>query len=349
MVEYAASTQSRSFPMNAWFMAGWASELDSGMLARTLLGKPIVLFRDGQGKAAALDDMCPHRFAPLSMGKLQNGIVQCIYHGLRFDGAGACHGNAAQHIGVPPGTSVRSYPVIERYRAAWIWMGDADRADPSTIPDLSLMPEQGGYENIGNYLHVRGNWLLEIDNIMDLTHVGYLHDGSLGNPTMRHGEIKVTERDGSVRADLWMPGTVCPFGELEGQLCDQWNNVEWFYPAAMVLDFGAVRPGQPAVQHEAGYAFHIFTPETEHTTHYFYGSSGSFSAEDAWQPELIRSLQNKVFLAEDNPVIEAINARMNGRDFWDMRPAILASDAAAIRVRRKIAKLCREEITSGEY
>jgi phenylpropionate dioxygenase-like ring-hydroxylating dioxygenase large terminal subunit len=334
----------RSYPLNAWFMACWADELaDDRMLARTLLDRPLVLFRDADGGPAALDDMCPHRFAPLSRGRLSNGVVQCGYHGLRFDASGACLGNASAYSSFPPGTRVGSHKVVERHRVVWIWLGDEDLADPGLIPPLTRMPEPGGHENIGHYLHVHANWLLEIDNIMDLTHVHYLHLGSLGNESMRSGAMQVSEKDGVVRAELVMPGTICPFGPLQGQLCDQWNNVEWYAPAAMILDFGAVPPGTPAIQDEGGYAFHIFTPETERTTHYFFGSSGSYSEKEAKMPQMIGELQNWVFLEEDNPMMEAIEERMAGRDFWEMKPAILSSDAAAIRVRRKIAKLCRQE------
>lgn len=342
-MERLSATKERSFPLDAWYMACWDGEIAQGMLSRTLLGRPVVIFRDAEGEPAILDDMCPHRFAPLSMGRLAEGIVQCGYHGLRFDRHGACLGNGLPSCAVPPGTRVATYPAVERHRAIWIWPGEAAHADPALIPDLALMPVRGGCENVGNYLHVQGNWLLEIDNIMDLTHVGYLHDGSLGNPSMRAGEIKVSERGGTVRADLWMPSSICPFGELEGQLCDQWNNVEWLAPAAMILDFGAVRPGADRVQDPGGYAFHIFTPESEDTTHYFFGSSGSYGEDEAWKPQLVGSLQKRIFQEEDNPMIKAVHDRMAGRDFWDMRPAILASDAAAIRVRRKIAKMVRHE------
>lgn len=344
-----AQVPRRSYPLNAWYMACWADDLsDDRLLARILLEQPVVLFRDANGTAAALEDMCPHRFAPLSKGRLRGGVVQCGYHGLRFDGSGACLGNAAAYSSFPPDTRVRTYPLVERYRAIWIWLGDVDGANPDLVPVLAHMPAPGGHQNIGNYLHVRGNWLLETDNIMDLTHVHYLHEGSLGNESMRTGEMHVSEQDGVVRAELWMPGTICPFGPLQGQLCDQWNNVEWRAPSAMILDFGAVLPGEPAVQDEGGYAFHIFTPETERTTHYFFGSSGSYAEEDAWQPRMIGELQNRIFLEEDNPMIEAVQERMAGRDFWDMHPAILSSDAAAIRVRRKIAKLCREEVKAAD-
>lgn len=333
----------RSFPINAWYMAAWASELSVSLLARTLFGKPMVLFRMEDATPVAFDDRCPHRFAPLSLGKHYGDRIECGYHGLQFDRTGACIANPGGGGHFPPQTRVRAYPLVEKNRIVWIWPGDSDKADPATVPDLSLIPPTGGYDNVDNYIHVKANWLLEIDNIMDLTHVSFLHDGSLGNSSMRSGEVKVSEKGRKIRADLWMPGTLCGFGPMKGELCDQWTNVEWMAPSVMVLDFGAVPPGQPPVQSPDGYAFHVFTPETERTTHYFFGSSGSYSQDEAGKAEMVRDLQKAVFATEDNPMVEGVDQRIGDADFWSLQPAILTSDAAAVRVRRRIAKMCREE------
>jgi phenylpropionate dioxygenase-like ring-hydroxylating dioxygenase large terminal subunit len=245
---------------------------------------------------------------------------------------------------IPAGTGIRSYPIVERYRIVWIWLGDPALADESQIPDLSLVPAEGtGHHNIGNYLNVKCNYLLEIDNLMDLSHVNFIHFGSLGNDSMRAAEVKVTEEEGKVRADLWMPGTLCGFGEMQGQPCDQWNNMVWMQPTSMLLEFGAVPPGEEPIQDPHKYAFHIITPETEHSTHYFYGTSACFSDADASQAKLICDAQTQAFLTEDNPMIEAVEDRMGGAEFWSLRPAILPSDAAGIRVRRRLEQMCRAE------
>jgi vanillate O-demethylase monooxygenase subunit len=333
----------RSFPLNCWYMAAWADEVRDTLLARRLFGRPIVMARFHDGAAVAFDDRCPHRFAPLSLGRLKGDRIECGYHGLQFGRSGACIANPGGGGHFPPGTRTRAYPLVERHRILWIWPGDPALADPASIPDLALIPPAGGHDNIGNYLHVKANWLLETDNIMDLTHVGFLHDGSLGNATMRAAEVKVSERDGTIRAVLWMPDTLCGFGPMQGQPCDQWNNVVWMAPSIMMMDFGAVPPGAEPIQDKGAYAFHIFTPETEHSTHYFFGSSGSYGDDEAWIPAMVREAQSRVFLAEDNPMVEGVADRMGGEDFWSLKPAILPSDAAAIRVRRRIAQMCREE------
>ena len=73
---------------NTWYLAAWDRELPPReLLARTLLDERVVLFRDASGTARALQDRCPHRFAPLSRGRVCDGQIECGYHGLRFGGA----------------------------------------------------------------------------------------------------------------------------------------------------------------------------------------------------------------------------------------------------------------------
>ena len=123
---------------NCWYMAGWSTELaPNGKLARTFLDEPIVIFRNAQGKPGALVDRCPHRFAPLSLGRVCEGAIQCAYHGLRFDGAGACVDNP--HGRVTSGMTTRSFPMAEAHRILWIWMGDPELADTGLIRDLSFL------------------------------------------------------------------------------------------------------------------------------------------------------------------------------------------------------------------
>jgi phenylpropionate dioxygenase-like ring-hydroxylating dioxygenase large terminal subunit len=325
-------------------MAAWSSEVGEGLFSRRLLGRPVLMYRSENGEAVAMDDRCAHRFALLSRGRKTPSGIECAYHGLLFDHRGRCIRNPVGDGYIPPNTQVRSYPLTERHRMLWIWMGDPSLADQSLIPAFSLVPAQGaGHDNINNYLHVKANYLLEIDNLMDLSHVSFLHLGSLGNESMRSAQVRVTATESSIRADLWMPDTICGFGPMQGQPCDQWNNIVWMPPTSMLLEFGAVRPGEQPVQQPDQYAFHIVTPETERTTHYFFGTSGCYAETEAWKSALIREAQVRAFLTEDNPMIETVDAQMGDEDFWDLEPAILTSDKAAIRVRLRIKQMCRRE------
>src|ERR1700737_1545160 len=121
---------SGTYLRNAWYVAAWSDDLAEGqLLGRTILKEPIVLFRKADGNVAALEDRCPHRFAPLHMGKIVGGDrVQCPYHGLEFDASGACVRNPHGTKSIPPRARVRSYPVTEKHKAIWIWMG-SERAD----------------------------------------------------------------------------------------------------------------------------------------------------------------------------------------------------------------------------
>src|SRR5580704_1213723 len=109
---------------NSWYVAGWASELVHGrLLGRTYLNEPVVLFRQTDGTPVALSDRCPHRFAPLHLGKQLGDVVQCGYHGLEFGSDGRCVRNP-HGKGAPPGAKLRRYPLIERYDLLWIWPGE---------------------------------------------------------------------------------------------------------------------------------------------------------------------------------------------------------------------------------
>ena len=183
-----------AFLRNAWYVAGWSDELSAGrLLSRTLLDEPVVLFRDERGQARALFDRCPHRFAHLSMGQLCDGgaSLQCAYHGLRFDGAGRCVLNPHTGGVIPKAAVVRHYPVIERYSALWIWMGDSSRADEHGIPELSFLDPDHWAVGTGS-MEVEAPYELEIDNILDLSHIEFLHP-LFSSEAVRRGKVECTQ------------------------------------------------------------------------------------------------------------------------------------------------------------
>ena len=143
-VSHLIEVRTMPFLRNAWYVAAWGNEVKAGgLFSRKLLGESVLLYRKEDGAAVAIGNRCPHRFAPLHLGKLKGDIVECAYHGLQFDGTGACVANP--HGGGKPlaAARVKNYPLVERYSALWIWMGDADKADATTIPVFEFMvPEQ---------------------------------------------------------------------------------------------------------------------------------------------------------------------------------------------------------------
>src|ERR1700674_1138997 len=183
---------------NAWYVAAWSDDLGDGqLLGRTIMKQPIVLYRKSDGNVAALEDRCPHRFAPLHMGKIVKGdCVQCPYHGLEFNSSGECVLNPHGTKNIPPRARVRSYPVTEKHKAIWIWTGEG-APDLSKVPDFSVLdnvPEMHATKR--DHIPIRANYELIIHNLLDLSHGSFLHEGILGNSETVEAEITV-ELDGN--------------------------------------------------------------------------------------------------------------------------------------------------------
>ncbi|NYT69647.1 vanillate O-demethylase monooxygenase subunit [Pusillimonas noertemannii] len=337
-----------NFLRNTWYAVGWSSEITGDLFSRTLLNESILIYRLPDGSPVALDNRCPHRFAPLDCGKLlADGVVQCGYHGLKFDRTGHCIANPMGKGKVPSRTKVRSYPIIERHQLLWIWMGHPDAADPASIPDYSYITDDSlDQANIGNYLRVQANYQLIIDNLMDLTHVGILHEGSLGNESMLAGQLELVESGNDVCANLWMPQSEAPpYLRNRGPIIDQWLDMRWTCPSSLSLNIGGTASGEPIERPSNFNAIHILTPETEYSTHYFYGTHGRLNPDDTI--EQMRKLQTHAFLEEDLPMIEKCAAMMGPtQDFWASKPILLESDAAAVRSRRILDRAIAQEAAS---
>jgi vanillate O-demethylase monooxygenase subunit len=332
-----------SFLRNAWYVAAWSEELESGaLLARRLLDEPVVLYRDADGRVHALADRCAHRFAPLSMGRIVEGVVQCPYHGLRFDGSGACVHNP--HGPVPKAARVRSYPVLERYSAVWIWMGDPSQADPATLPEFDFLVPEHWFVGTGS-MAIEGGYELEIDNILDLSHIEFLHP-LFASEAVSRAETKCSLEGETVWSRRWIADDKPPpfiyeaFNIPPGNLVDRWLDVRWHAPALMALWTGGVTAGQGREQGVVVPSAHLFTPETVSRTHYFYAIGFPRAlgpAGEAMARENV-ALLRQPFEQEDKPIIEAVARSMNGADLWSLNPVLLRSDEAAVRARRILEK-----------
>ena len=329
---------------NAWYLAAFAEELVPGrMLARTLLGEPLIFFRRPDGSVASLFDRCPHRFAPLSAGKLCDGgeSVACGYHGLRFDAQGACLHNPHSKGSIPKAARVKSYIAREIDSMIWWWAGEPDAADASLIPDCSEFMAVSRDATVRGYLPTACHYQLLVDNILDLTHADYLHADSLGSGALSRCRPEVEElSDRSVRVTWISNGDYAPPAfdsqlRRQGQVTDQWTEVTWFAPSLMHLRVGATLQGEPRENGVQAMTWHIATPETAERTHYWYWSIRNF----AISPEAnatIGPLIEYAFSQQDKPMLEAQQRRTGGCDFWSLRPVLLPCDAAAARVRRKL-------------
>ncbi|MDF8332522.1 aromatic ring-hydroxylating dioxygenase subunit alpha [Novosphingobium cyanobacteriorum] len=332
------------FVRNTWYMAAWANEVpEDGFLARTFLDEPWLILRKSDGSWAMMADRCPHRFVPLSRGKRKGDTVACGYHGLTFDTDGACVFNPFGRE-VPPETKVAARPIVEKDGALWFWPGAPDRADPALIPDFSFIDDAS---DARDHLVMDVNYELISDNLLDLSHAEFLHVETFGvNGSLFECGKQTVETDASgglwnkwdmvgSRAPVWAEPIVGP-----GVPVDQWLHIRWHAPASLALYIGMARTGTdrndlvvPPMANP-----HILTPKTATETHYFFTRGHGEEAA---------AMARRVFLEEDEPMIRAQQEAMKGRDFWEMRPVIMPSDAAAIRARRKLMQMRRDEAIEG--
>ena len=337
---------------NAWTVAAWANELPTGqMLARTLLDQPLVFFRDAAGQPQALLDRCPHRFAPLSMGRLCDGgaSVQCPYHGLRFDGGGACVHNPHGDGRIPAAANVRSFPVVERCSALWIWMGDAALADPARIPDFPFNDPAHWAVGTGSMV-VDAPYELEIDNILDLSHIEFMHP-LFASEAVRRAEVKCEQHGDTVWSKRFMaddrqvPDFLRQAFQVPDGAIDRWLNVRWNAPAVMALWAGGVASGQSPEKGVVSQQMHCFTPESAQRTHYFYSISfprAMGPVADELAAQNVAALRGP-FEQEDKPIVEAVGRRMNGAELFDLKPVLLPGDAASVRARRLLQAAIEKE------
>jgi len=169
-----------SFVLNSWYVAGWSEEFADGLIPLEITGQRLVLFRDTGNTLFALEDRCPHRLLPLSKGKKIGDTVQCGYHGMTFDGSGACVRVPGQD-NTPERANVRAFPIVERHGIVWVWMGDPSLADPATIFDVPEMSDPAWHMHHGGHLNIRAHYLNVAENLVDPAHVSFVHPTTLGN------------------------------------------------------------------------------------------------------------------------------------------------------------------------
>lgn len=339
------------FPKNAWYVACMPDEIAGRPLGRKVCGERIVFYRGPEGQAVALEDFCPHRGAPLSLGSVCEGKLVCGYHGLEMGCDGKTIAMPGQRVrGFPP---IRTYPVVERYGFVWVWPGDAAKADPALLPDL-FWAERDDWAYGGGVYHVKCDYRLMIDNLMDLTHEKYVHSTSIGQKeldetlpsTKAEGDGVVTRRD--------MPGVKAPpfwadamrFNGLDPDATvDRWQRCRFIPPSAVLIDVGVALAGQggfdaPAEAKTSGIVVDLITPETETSIWYFWGLARHFKADDAALTAQIREAQGKVFL-EDVAMLEAQQVNLSEQP--KRRLLSLNTDVGGVQARRILERLVQQE------
>jgi phenylpropionate dioxygenase-like ring-hydroxylating dioxygenase large terminal subunit len=328
------------FLRDAWYVGGFTEELEATpLLSRKLLADPVLFFRDAGGQAVAIGNRCPHRFAPLSRGRLIAGEVRCGYHGLGFDGTGRCVHNPHGSTG---SLSVPAYPVIERAGLLWIWMGDPQRANSALIPAFQRLDETEFHLRRG-YLYGQANYELMSDNILDLSHIEYLHP-ALGTEAVSRAKVEVSQDGGVLKTTRRIRNETLPPGLAQiyrsgTKSVNRTMSVTWQPAANLVLEV-SVEPVDPVENwRTSSSTLHLFTPETDTSTHYFYVGSLPKATADSATADAFQAALRRAFTTEDKPMIDAQAQMIGTADIMDLRPALLPIDKAAVLARRALAKL----------
>ena len=336
-----------SFLRQCWYFMAWSDELaKEGRIARSVLGDPLFLWRAQDGSVSALLDRCPHRSAPLSAGDTDGKSVRCLYHGLRFDASGHCVENP--HGPIVSALNVRAYPIVERHRALWVWMGDPAKADSCSIPDLSFVDRASEHSWSKGYMFTAAGHALLEDNILDLSHADYLHPNTLGGGSMTRSKPRVEARGDTVFVE-WIVSNERAFPMFAAEMpdpnapVDAWTSVLWHPNGLMILEAGATPAGTPREAGINSWNAHIMTPETEWTTHYFYCNCRNFKTDNSAFNEAVAKALRAAFETEDKPMIEAQQRRIGPHDLFDMKPALLSIDAASALARRTFSRLIKAE------
>lgn len=337
--------ESRNYPMNCWWVAAFSHEIGDALLGRWLLDTPVLLYRTEAGEAVAMEDRCPHRGAPLSLGCRKGDAVQCGYHGFTFDTEGAC-------INVPSmkaplsAARVRSFPVVERPPYVWIYLGDPEAMADVPPPHRLSWTEDDAFALVHGRMDVAANYMLLKENVLDLTHFGYVHASTFKitdwvDPPSFESEGDTTSYRQQFRQSPLPPVFAEPLGIASGTPYDRENYGSFVSPA---LQIAAVDLKDPQTGAATGRfrISHATTPIDRNHMHYFWLLGRDYGTD----PQAMQALEDitKVGFAEDEAMIEAIQKTADRDPRGAGAPEIsVKMDTAGIQARRIVKRWIARE------
>jgi phenylpropionate dioxygenase-like ring-hydroxylating dioxygenase large terminal subunit len=334
------------FLRNCWQVAAQASEVGRKLLARRLLDEAVILYRTEAGQAVAMADRCPHRYVPLSLGELVGDAVRCGYHGITLGPDGKCSHVPGQ-TSVPALARARIYPVVERHLLIWIWLGEPDLADPELVPDVGWI-DAPGWTPCAGYHHFDAEYRLVSDNLLDLSHETYVHKETIGNGAVADAPVRVAVDGQVVRAFREMPDIEPPpfFTMLLGGpgRINRWQTAMWAPPGINMTEAGVHFVGTRREDAFVSRVYHLLTPETAHSTHYFWVLARNYRLDDT---ELTRNIHAAVVhtFNEDAEVLRLQDRGVSEQPGAPFPGVVFVIDGAPIQARRILADMWEREQT----
>jgi len=327
-----------------WYVAGFPEEIGRTPLRRTLLEESVILYRTEAGDPVALSDVCPHRRAPLHLGRLHGDAIACPYHGLRFDPSGACVHNP-NFNNPPPSVRTRRFPVVERDEMVWIWMGEEAKADPDAILSFAAVVASERVKPVRGYLNIQAAEALISDNLLDLSHAEFLHP-YLANPgfNVRLQQSFEEERDTvlslySIENEPLTPILGALWEKEPIERADMRFNMRWDPPSCLLLEIGATPPGCGHSDGVTAWVSHLLTPETATSTHYFWTFARNSRLSDENFSDHLRASISQAFMAEDAPIIEWQQRYSTGPGQNAAPRRLLPGDRGGMRARAVVERL----------
>jgi vanillate monooxygenase len=340
------------FIKNAWYVACMPDDFQDKPLGRKVCGESMVFYRGAQGQAVALEDFCPHRGAPLSLGFVKNGNLVCGYHGLEMGCEGKTIAMPGQRVrGFP---AIRSFPVVERYGFVWVWPGQADKASVDLLPKFDFF-DNPAWAYGGGLYHIACDYRLMVDNLMDLTHETYVHANSIGQKEIDEVPcVTKTEGDHVTTSRFMENITAPPFWKMalrgnklaDDVPVDRWQICHFTPPSHVMIEVGVAHAGHGgyhAPDNVKAYSVVVdfITPETETSIWYFWGMARKFQPQDAALTASIREGQGKIF-SEDLQMLELQQKNLLAHPTRELLK--LNIDAGGVQSRRVIDRLLAQEM-----
>jgi vanillate O-demethylase monooxygenase subunit len=334
------------FIRNCWYVVAESRKLGRELHAIRVVGEPLVLYRTEAGEVVVLDDRCAHRRYPLSKSKLVGDTVQCGYHGFTYEKTGRC---VWAPTSVVPNFGVRRYPSVEVGPWVWAWMGDPAKADPAKVPYPPLDPNEN-WRHVEGYKHNYGNYMLLIENLLDLSHLHFLHGEDVADIAQSTSTSKrltdIVNGVGYTKETPVVPAKM--LGAFVGY--DPTKLVRLVTTSRQVgpsINYGTedrfpLNGDQDPIFPMRFFIAHAITPETMTTTHQFF--QGAFNREFVGDIDLFRQTGEDIVFEQDSQAMALMQEIIETDKRTGTVEFGIAGDRYGVAMRGILRKMKQEEL-----